>query len=84
MHLRTITVSIATRASNGGAYPALHFLPFMSKMSVSRYSLDVPAQPDGGEVAPAQLADHMVPAVEQVPDLDQMVSSCGTGTRERR
>lgn len=63
----------------------LHFLPFISNRSarlcvdkVWRYSLNIPAQPDGGEVTPAQLPDHMVSAVEKVPYLDGMVSSCGT------
>lgn len=38
-------------------------------------SLYVPAQPYGGEVAPPQFPDHMVPAVEQIPDLHRVVAS---------
>ena len=40
------------------------------------YSLDVPAQPDGGEVSPAQLADHMGAPVEQVTNLHLVISTC--------
>lgn len=40
------------------------------------YSRHVPTEPHGGEVAPAQLSDHMVLVVEQVSDLHRMVPSC--------
>ena len=36
--------------------------------------LDVPGQPHGGEVSPAQLADHVVPPTEQVPDTHMVVA----------
>ena len=39
-------------------------------------SPEVPAEPDGREVAPAELPGHLVPAVEDVPDVDWMVTSC--------
>lgn len=42
----------------------------------SEYSRHVPTEPHGGEVAPAQLPDHMVLVVEQVPDLHRVVPSC--------
>ncbi len=35
----------------------------------------VPAQPDGGEVPPAELPHHVVAAVEQVADLDRVVTA---------
>lgn len=42
----------------------------------NKYSRHVPTEPHGGEVAPAQLPDHMVLVVKQVPDLHRMVPSC--------
>lgn len=43
---------------------------------INKYSRHVPTEPHGGEVAPAQLPDHMVLVVKQVPDLHRMVPSC--------
>ena len=40
--------------------------------------LEVPAQPDGREVSPAQLAHDMVLVEEQVTYLHRMVSTCNT------
>ena len=37
---------------------------------------DVPAEPDGGEVTPAQLPEDLVPVVEGVTDLDWVVAAC--------
>lgn len=39
------------------------------------YSLNVPAEPHSGKVAPAQLADDVVPSIEQIPNLDVMVAT---------
>ena len=39
-------------------------------------SPEVPAEPDGGEVSPAELPGHLVPGVEDVPDVDWMVAAC--------
>ena len=36
---------------------------------------EIPAQPHGGEVAPPQLPDHVVPVVEEVPYLDRVVTT---------
>ena len=36
---------------------------------------DVPAEPDGGEVPPAQLPEDLVPVVEGVTDLDRVVAA---------
>lgn len=41
-----------------------------------RHSLDVPAEPDSGEVAPAQFAHHVVPPIEQVANLHRVVAAC--------
>jgi hypothetical protein len=40
------------------------------------YSPEIPAEPDGGEVAPAQLPYHVIPPVEQVANLHHMVAAC--------
>ena len=37
---------------------------------------EVPAEPDSGEVTPAQLANDMVLAVEQVTDLNGVIATC--------
>ena len=37
--------------------------------------LEVPAQPDGTEVAPAKLPDDVVSVVEEIANLDRMVAS---------
>ena len=37
--------------------------------------LEVLGQPHGGEVAPAQLPDHVVSVVEEVTNLDRVVAS---------
>lgn len=38
--------------------------------------LDVPGQPHSGEVAPAQLTDHMVSSIEKIPNLHMVISTC--------
>ena len=42
--------------------------------------LQVPAEPDSAEVPPAELPDHVVSVVEQVSDLDRVVSSLAVVT----
>lgn len=66
--------ALAIAAGMPGAGSQLAWSP---GAGVGGHSLDVPAEPDGGEVAPAQLAHHVVPPIEQVPDFHGVVAAWG-------
>jgi hypothetical protein len=38
-------------------------------------TLNVPAQPDGGKVTPAEFSNHPVPVVEDIAEFDRMVAA---------
>lgn len=37
--------------------------------------LQIPAEPDGGKVSPAQFPDHVVPPVKQITNIHRVVST---------
>lgn len=44
--------------------------------------LQIPAEPDGGKVSPAQFPDHVVPPVKQITNIHRVVSTWNTEREE--
>lgn len=65
-----------------GGVPPLPTVPLPPQGSQGwGHSPNVPAEPDGGEVPPAQLAHHVVATVEEVPDPHWVIPSWGGGAQ---
>ena len=84
--MKEINIGYDTRlAINKGNISRNHmesiFSPLLSSSPCVPY---IPAEPYGGEVAPAQLSDDVVPAVEHISDPDRVVATCGRRQYEWR